>query len=544
MSAGQGKHGMADDGARAVQSAVGGPPTPTPTPRPRPGAPVCGGSIAELADRLSALVAELVACSVVDLVEPEASRVHGEVHRAVDALGIVAARVLARVEADGRWATTPAGRGARDFDDWLTAQTNGSRAGARRQTRLARAVGEESVPGLAEAVAGGGVSLEHADVLTRLGPTTPARREALCSGDPDLGAGFLLAQAAGLPVGEFAKEVKRWAAKVDPGADERGHRDATARTSCVLSPRDDGVAISGFMTAVDGAAFDTALKAVAGVPAAGDERTHEQRMGAALGQMARIVLDQGLAAGSSGGFRPHLSVHVSLETLVAQVEALASTQRAGHGARGAAAYPSIPPGWEAAVLADGTPIPASVLARLACDSEVSRVVFGPDSQVLDVGRAERLYTRALRRAVIARDRHCSYPGCFQPPTLSEVHHVRHWAAHGGETSVANGVLLCWHHHDVVHSRFLRLHRDHTRGRWDFTEADGAPIPHPGDRAEAHPTREGPAAAGAGAGSGPPRSATGDPPGAASARSGTGPPQPTNRLGTSRDDHGDTLFDVA
>ena len=199
--------------------------------------------------------------------------------------------------------------------------------------------------------------------------------------------------------------------------------------------------------------------------------------------MARLVLDHGLAATSTGGFRPHLSVTVTLESLVAQVNALASTQRAEQGARGAAAFPTLPPGWDAAVLADGTPIPATVLARLACDGEVTRVVFGPEGQVLDVGRAERLYTGAMRRAVIARDRHCAYPGCTRPPTFGEIHHIRHWAAHRGETSVSNGVLLCWHHHDVVHSRHLIIHRNHTRARWDVTEADGTPIPHPGDRTE-------------------------------------------------------------
>jgi hypothetical protein len=202
-------------------------------------------------------------------------------------------------------------------------------------------------------------------------------------------------------------------------------------------------------------------------------------MGAALGQMARLVLDHGLAAGSSGGFRPHLSVHVSWDTLVGQVAALSSAKTTTPGRPGEDGVPSVPAGWDAAVLADGTPIPPSVLARLACDSEVSRVIFGPDSQVLDVGRAERLYTRALRRAVVARDAHCSYPGCYQSPRRCEVHHVRHWAAHGGETSIGNGVLLCWWHHDVTHRRHLTIHRNRARARWEFYERDGTPIRHPG-----------------------------------------------------------------
>lgn len=50
----------------------------------------------------------------------------------------------------------------------------------------------------------------------------------------------------------------------------------------------------------------------------------------------------------------------------------------------------------------GTPVPAGLLRRIACDSQVTRIVFGPDSQILDVGRARRTVTGQLRRAVIAR----------------------------------------------------------------------------------------------------------------------------------------------
>ncbi len=499
---------------------------------------VVGESIVELAGQLADLTARLGACSVTDLVEPQASGVHRQLRRAGDAVQIVAAKVLARVQADGRWATTGSGRGARTMEDWLAQDGQASRSGARRQTELARAV-DGDVPGLADAVAAGTVTMEHAQTLARLAPTSPARREALRGDDASRNADYLLARAAELPADEFTKEVKRWAATQDPSADERGHREATAKTYCTSSERDDGWAIAGFLPPVDGAAFNEALKALVGVPAADDVRTPMQRNGAALGQMARIVLDHGVA-GRSGGFRPHVSVHVGLDSLVAQLNALESTDAARSGARGAAAFPIVPPGWEPAVLADGTPIPASVLARLACDSEVSRVVFGPDSQVLDVGRAERLYTGAMRRAVVARDKHCVYPGCFQPPKLSEVHHVRHWAAHGGETSVANGCLLCWWHHDVIHTRHLRIHRNHTRGRWDFTEADGTPIAHPGDRITGQPTRGAPpggagsctgnareATVGAGATSGPPTRGPGGPP----ARDGTG--GPAGRDATSR-----------
>jgi len=111
-----------------------------------------------------------------------------------------------------------------------------------------------------------------------------------------------------------------------------------------------------------------------------------------------------------------------------------------------------------------TPIPASLLRRLACDSEVTRIVFGPDSQVLDVGRSRRTVTGQLRRAVIARDRHCTWPGCHEPPQRCEVHHaVTHWAD-GGKTSIDNAALLCWHHHDRVDAQGITM-------RWGAREGD-------------------------------------------------------------------------
>ena len=107
------------------------------------------------------------------------------------------------------------------------------------------------------------------------------------------------------------------------------------------------------------------------------------------------------------------------------------------------------------------PIPDTVLARLACDSAITRVVFGPDSQILNVGRAERTYTGAKRRAIIARDRHCQHPGCDAPPAMSEIHHTHHWHRDHGTTDAHTGILLCWHHHDIVHDP---RHRDHPRPR--------------------------------------------------------------------------------
>ena len=87
--------------------------------------------------------------------------------------------------------------------------------------------------------------------------------------------------------------------------------------------------------------------------------------------------------------------------------------------------------------------------RALCDASVSRVVTGPERQVLDAGRTRRTVPPALRRALVARDRGCRYPGCDRPPGWCDAHHVVHWRT-GGRTDVTNLVLLCDHHHHVVH----------------------------------------------------------------------------------------------
>lgn len=60
------------------------------------------------------------------------------------------------------------------------------------------------------------------------------------------------------------------------------------------------------------------------------------------------------------------------------------------------------------------PISAKTVQRLACDSTITRVGFGSNSVVIDVGRAKRVVAGPVRRAVDARDRHCRWPGCDHP----------------------------------------------------------------------------------------------------------------------------------
>ena len=71
---------------------------------------------------------------------------------------------------------------------------------------------------------------------------------------------------------------------------------------------------------------------------------------------------------------------------------------------------------------------------------------------LDVGPVTELVPPHLRRAIIARDRHCAAPGCSQPPAACHVHHIVP-RSQGGTTSLANCLLLCPFHHLILIHRW-------------------------------------------------------------------------------------------
>jgi hypothetical protein len=97
-----------------------------------------------------------------------------------------------------------------------------------------------------------------------------------------------------------------------------------------------------------------------------------------------------------------------------------------------------------------TGLSVATLRRLACDAEIIPAVLGSRGEPLDVGRASRLVTAAIWVALTLRDRHCAFPGCDRPPLMCHAHHIRHWIF-GGETKLSNLVLLCGHHHRVIHN---------------------------------------------------------------------------------------------
>jgi hypothetical protein len=117
--------------------------------------------------------------------------------------------------------------------------------------------------------------------------------------------------------------------------------------------------------------------------------------------------------------------------------------------------------WGRSELEDGPVIAPETARRLGCDAETVASVER-DGLPLSVGRARRTVPPAMRRALEARDdRTCRWPGCEHRRHL-DAHHRRHWAD-GGETSLANLVLLCSHHHRLVHEGGYTIEDDAAGG---------------------------------------------------------------------------------
>ena len=91
----------------------------------------------------------------------------------------------------------------------------------------------------------------------------------------------------------------------------------------------------------------------------------------------------------------------------------------------------------------------------------------------------RSFPPAIRRAIEWRDNStCCFPGCHNGRFV-DAHHVRHWSQ-GGETSLANAMLLCRAHHRAVHEGGYRIERDSVEpgagARWVFHRPDDTVIP--------------------------------------------------------------------
>jgi hypothetical protein len=102
------------------------------------------------------------------------------------------------------------------------------------------------------------------------------------------------------------------------------------------------------------------------------------------------------------------------------------------------------------------PIAIETVERIACTNGTIPIHIDPHGQAIDVGREQRLFTRRQRIGLAARDGGCRWPNCERPPGWTEAHHINHWKRDHGDTSIDNGILLCRHHHLLLHDNHWEI----------------------------------------------------------------------------------------
>lgn len=107
-------------------------------------------------------------------------------------------------------------------------------------------------------------------------------------------------------------------------------------------------------------------------------------------------------------------------------------------------------------------ISAATVRALAAKANLIPAVMGTQGQPLDLGRTQRFFTRAQRRALTIRDRGCINPGCSMPAHRCEANHIKPWFI-GGKTNLGNACLLCTGCHAAFHA-----------GHFAITVSDGIP----------------------------------------------------------------------
>jgi hypothetical protein len=312
------------------------------------------------------------------------------------------------------------------------------------ETQPSGGVGRAELPATGQAFRSGEIHSGHARVILRalraLPDTLP--EQVIIEAEA-----FLAGQAHHLDSHQLSVVAAHLRGHLDHDGALREERDAVEDRELHLGQDRAGrTTFRGRLDAQAGAALRTAVEVLAaprpaseGTP---DPRAPARRRADALVDLAKDALNEGRLP-SRGGERPHVTVTIDLNRLL--------------------------DGLDTGLLDWGGPITASTARRLACDARILPIVLGTASEPLDVGRASYTVPQPMRRALVARDGGCAFPGCDRPPEWCDAHHAIHWVD-GGDTAITNLVLLCAHHHDVMHN---------PKAGWEVTiNHQGRPEFHP------------------------------------------------------------------
>ncbi|WP_435746516.1 DUF222 domain-containing protein [Nocardioides sp. SYSU DS0663] len=323
--------------------------------------------------------------------------------------------------------------GATSTASWWAHATKQDRRAAAGRVRLAEALGR--FPLVREALAAGGVNAEQARVITTALDALPEGLE------PDLYAKaerHLVAEAAHHDPSALRVIGKHLLTVIAPEigeahdarALEREERAAAARAFLTMCPDGRGSMVGKFsVPEAHGQMLHKALlalsapKHVAATDGAGsyERRPSPERLGTALVELIeRFPADR---LPDLGGTNATVVVTMDLHTLLG--------------------------GLRHAQLDTGGVVSAAHARRIACEAGIIPAVLGSSSEVLDLGRTTRLFTKAQRTALNQSQPTCTTVGCDWPAYLCHAHHDTPWHS-GGATDLANARNLCPHHHARIH----------------------------------------------------------------------------------------------
>ena len=147
-----------------------------------------------------------------------------------------------------------------------------------------------------------------------------------------------------------------------------------------------------------------------------------------IGFMALLMIDR-TGSGGSPGKQPGLAT--------AQVSIIMDYEK------------MLERGKDFAVTSSGFALSVGETRAALCNAGVYPVVLNGKSLPLDLGRTQRLYSKAQGRAIRAAYRGCSYPGCSMPAERCELDHLDAWEK-GGNTDICSSDLGCPVHHIERH----------------------------------------------------------------------------------------------
>ena len=290
-----------------------------------------------------------------------------------------------------------------------------SRGGAKREVLFAGRLA--GLPGTAGALGEGAITPQHARTIADAAAHTPVDEAAL------------LAAAGREPADVFARTVRDHVNERSAGEDldERRRRQRAQREVSFKQESDGMYKLFGRFDPVAGARIETALAAAAKqlwhAEDAKRRATPAQRFADAF---EMLVTRKGTGKAQS-----------TTLLVIADYDAVAGQLRDAR-------------------LADGTPLAASELLRLALDADILPALFDTKGQPLWLGHKYRHASVAQRIALAARDRGCA--GCGASNSFCQAHHVIYWE-NGGPTDIDNLCLLCGDcHHTQVHERGAQLVR--------------------------------------------------------------------------------------